>query len=868
MNKKFLSAILFGALMVTSTGTFVSCKDYDEDIDAINSELTNIKSQIAALQSKVDAGNYVTGVTKTADGITFAFSNGSPVVVAIKDGAQGPAGKDGSVVEVKEGVLYIDGEATEIKVCEAAAEFKPAVSVVEGEWAVLNEEGEYVSTGILATSTTAVQNADKSWTVTITDAEGNEQTIKVPSASSTIADIDFMGVTTLSKLDANLAENDIKDELSVEYAWIAKIIKKYDGDKETTWSAQKEVKKGQVLTTLAPNKQTLIARIESGADASELAFTLKNSKGNQLPVSVGTAAQYKGLLSRGTAGLYALSLDNTDAVYAKAADYTGLYKGGLNALVEVGGFTSNYNLTVNPVAATVAEGKVAKVGGNAIEGTYYEVDLNKDLALGFDANSKYVYDYYVEAADETIAGMFGFTADKANGTFKVTKLADAISIATFKLNVYKLHINGAIYKEQITIKPLRTIGQEVVYNLGNQTIKNSMKLTVDLADMFAALGEDAAIWKNSQLGAETATPSIKIGNDAATLANAVYTYKNANGQSVGQYYLHNATKLEITFDAVSNNAKALNVGKEYTITIVYKDVDGDKLNDIKVKFTPVMPALSSYITKREAVWNENTLMAYFAEPATPWAETALDPKYDMTTGFTKLGSTKAEDNTVITLSLDGDQKISDKKVVADGMATMTGTSLQLYKTTIGSTTKFWAYAQELNVKVAATYLGVYSFTDEEIKAAGFKVKVQSALEAGKIVPAEGSVITIPAAAAGEYAKLTADMITGYTYNNQPYSLFKNATATSTGYKYTYIKDVKFESVDNVLYTIVDTDSDTTDGVTETVWDAANKKEVVGYVQINSGQLTNTTTTEIKVTVSDRFGFSKEVKVPVKITVGE
>ena len=33
MNKKFLSAILFGALMVTSsTGTFVSCKDYDDDI--------------------------------------------------------------------------------------------------------------------------------------------------------------------------------------------------------------------------------------------------------------------------------------------------------------------------------------------------------------------------------------------------------------------------------------------------------------------------------------------------------------------------------------------------------------------------------------------------------------------------------------------------------------------------------------------------------------------------------------------------------------------------------------------------------------------------------------------------------------------
>ena len=49
MNKKFLSAILFGALMVSSTGTFVSCKDYDDDIDSINKELSEIKATIASL---------------------------------------------------------------------------------------------------------------------------------------------------------------------------------------------------------------------------------------------------------------------------------------------------------------------------------------------------------------------------------------------------------------------------------------------------------------------------------------------------------------------------------------------------------------------------------------------------------------------------------------------------------------------------------------------------------------------------------------------------------------------------------------------------------------------------------------------------
>ena len=50
MNKKFLSAILFGALMVSSTGTFVSCKDYDDDIDQINQKLDCVEATVADLQ--------------------------------------------------------------------------------------------------------------------------------------------------------------------------------------------------------------------------------------------------------------------------------------------------------------------------------------------------------------------------------------------------------------------------------------------------------------------------------------------------------------------------------------------------------------------------------------------------------------------------------------------------------------------------------------------------------------------------------------------------------------------------------------------------------------------------------------------------
>ncbi|MDE5677402.1 MAG: hypothetical protein K2G02_02500 [Phocaeicola sp.] len=61
MNKKFLSAVLFGALMVSSTGLFVSCKDYDDDIDKLQEQIDKLvtpetlNTQIAQLQANIDA---------------------------------------------------------------------------------------------------------------------------------------------------------------------------------------------------------------------------------------------------------------------------------------------------------------------------------------------------------------------------------------------------------------------------------------------------------------------------------------------------------------------------------------------------------------------------------------------------------------------------------------------------------------------------------------------------------------------------------------------------------------------------------------------------------------------------------------------
>ena len=96
MNKKFLSAILFGALMVSSTGTFVSCKDYDDDIDRIDKELSEVKETIASLDSAIKAGKFVQSCNEVTGGYELVFTDGSKIT--IKNGTNGTNGAAGTTV--------------------------------------------------------------------------------------------------------------------------------------------------------------------------------------------------------------------------------------------------------------------------------------------------------------------------------------------------------------------------------------------------------------------------------------------------------------------------------------------------------------------------------------------------------------------------------------------------------------------------------------------------------------------------------------------------------------------------------------------------------------------------------------------------
>lgn len=96
-----------GALTIASVSTFTSCKDYDDDISGLQSQIDQLKKTIDEINSQITAGSVLTDVVKNDNGITVKLSNGKTY-----DITNGKDGKAGSVVKIVDGVWYIDDVST------------------------------------------------------------------------------------------------------------------------------------------------------------------------------------------------------------------------------------------------------------------------------------------------------------------------------------------------------------------------------------------------------------------------------------------------------------------------------------------------------------------------------------------------------------------------------------------------------------------------------------------------------------------------------------------------------------------------------------------------------------------------------------
>ena len=60
MKRKLFSALLFGAFLTASTSTFVSCKDYDDDIQNLQAQIDANKKAISDIQALISSGSVIT----------------------------------------------------------------------------------------------------------------------------------------------------------------------------------------------------------------------------------------------------------------------------------------------------------------------------------------------------------------------------------------------------------------------------------------------------------------------------------------------------------------------------------------------------------------------------------------------------------------------------------------------------------------------------------------------------------------------------------------------------------------------------------------------------------------------------------------
>ena len=890
MNKKFLSVILFSALMVGTAGTFTSCKDYDDDIDQINKELTDIKSSLSALQAKVDAGKYVTNVTKSGDGIVVTWNDNSTSTIETIKGDKGDKGDKVEItIDPTTKNWKIDG--TDTGICAegkdggagtpgapgaAGKDAKsPTISEETGNWVVYawdSEKQEYVGTdtGVSAKGASAYV-VDKGnyyeLNVAVDKAGSAYTTVKLPKTPVVITEIEVMGQVVTEDNGKTYQVTDWSEPISYNFV----LATKANADKWNKLDGAKKLKEGQALSTLS-NGNLLVRIAPAALDASEFSFKMVNSKLGEAPMTLGTPTAFNGLLTRAVSGngLWAMPLSaNEGETYKKEADYKAKFTVGdkaiAYALQEADGFTTLYNLSFGFNENIDLAAKPIKLNDKAIDSATDQdntkvtpATIGELLTVKFD-NPQNVYDAYVEIDEATIV-RWGIT--DINGlSFKIGKLADNITTTYFPITIHYVALDGMVKSTTTNVKPAKSLNG--VTTLPSQNIEISAtvannKKDYSLTPMFEDLAGSALIlWK-----ADVADKAITVYRVESTgdvvetgLANAVTFDKSA---------LKDITKLTLNVDAARTTAYKLD--KSYYAKIDFKDANGEILNTVKAPFTLSIPALSKFLVKENVVFGTtSTGKAYMnvEDQATPYSADGVS-RYAFKHAFNKFDNVYAN-NSTIKFAIDPAQKIGNTVIVGNYAklveiaATATQkpeVAIELIASADGSQK---AYHTPINIVIAeAKYLGIYPYGETERAANAFKLDVMSPIEQGTVEAASAAGISVVATSEG-VAKLYEKDFKAATYAGIAYKIFKDKFAAgdteASLYTSPYISDVTFESANTNVFTVEK------NGVGAKK--NGNKVEE-GYVEVTPKNAGYDTTEKLNVTVKDIWGYTKKADINVTV----
>ena len=665
MNKKFLSAILFGALMVSSTGTFVSCKDYDDDIENLQGQITANADAIKALQDLVGSGKYVTSVAKTADGhgITFTFNQGDPVTITLDDETG-----SGDVVKVVDGILYINDEPQELKV--ATSETKPSIIMQDGVWAVLQEDGTYKSTGVPVSGVSVAGSEADGFTLTIFDKDGNKQEVKVPSASSLVTSI-AIAVPVVEDEASLLNEKNVV----------------YYGSKELINVSEVKYPKDAIISALNEDGTRGVAVnvvvTPTNIDPADLKFNLVNSEGATI-FEEAVVSTPKGALQRAAMdGVYTLhfalkegvtvadikkgsiiSQDDALAVVCGKAATAFEYKAGLEnaGTITQGKIANNYAASANTYVKLGETyslfGKGYAVDPSANPNAAAQAFLTKlegvsDIALSLDENLKSLYGITIDGTNFTISNEAAY-GKEIIFTVKYTNSASVAKNSIQSANL-KVIVQNAAVTAGVTLKASHVLSTDVT--------KNTVYLPLaDLAASVTAAG-DKIVWNNANAftyktvanntpaDGFVLTSSKKYG---ATPANLKITKDTELGgftfvksdKKTATTKLSEAAYLAITVNPEKENVTADVYSALIQFIVTGNDVDGQSKTltlPATVELTLTNP--TSAVSRIPMYFDGDKLAAYGAVP------TGANLLYDVRTAYNN--ADKAEKFTVAKADKDG-----------------------------------------------------------------------------------------------------------------------------------------------------------------------------------------------------------------------
>ena len=711
MNKKFLSAILFGALMVSLTGTFVSCKDYDDDIDEINKELTDLKSKLSDLESKVNAGGaYVTKIESVDGGFKVSVSDGTSYNLTVASAAAGSK----VVIDDKTGEISIDDKATGWFATtgegEEAVDMTPYVK--DGYWYLYDKTAkEFVKSEYKAAGNAYAVVANGICTLNIPDADGKMQTIQLPTTSAAITGVQFINV------DDGAVEP--TPAYALNYGVATKDNAEWDGPKGA-------ITKDQLLVgTIEP---LTLQVYPSSADLSNADIKLVGSDGTVAPVKV-TATPFEGVITKAASanGLWNLNIrpdetvtDKTiaDAFKAETGDYA-------YALQINGNILTGYASKVTPTDKSAAGALVAAdVKYNAEELSSVKVPFGETVTLEFDGTK--AYDAYLTPKSASALELAGVTIDGKTMSFTSTEKAAGKTVE-FTVNFVNFKgETGSAFDITVTFKGA-TVDPEAPVAVKYTATDGVKPIIIDLGTTFTSLSAQTA----TALAAVTPTWNvISIDGKAVTADQSTANGKFAFAMTQVKYYsdlnADGTPKTEVTAINTADNLKkvkyAVFAHSDYQATAApgayvlnMKFVDGE--NELKKVVAPVtisVPTFTDLFTKVTSVWNADKTVLNALLVGSTSADAAK--QYVMTNAFKSVENSGADWNNLT---------LTPKKMSISGTPTEVATYAK-----VGS---ILAMADALldangavrgNVTVDGTYL-VKGKTDLKVEVPAFAVNFMS-----------------------------------------------------------------------------------------------------------------------------------------------